>query len=242
MRNALRVAAFDVVAPLVAIAALLMIGVALDWPLWWVSLCSILALLIVQGMVVNFALARRDKVTMGTDDEGPGLRLAVVGLTTVALAVAATVTYTHWTVPERERSAGMAQVVQVAAGFAESAMTFNPQDPMGSVNKAADLMDPERGAKFKDASSKAVTAEAAKNISTRALTVSAGVEAISAEEASVAVVMRATRNVPGQDQDNAVIALRVVLSNSTGQWRVLDFTPISPPVGPEPAPAQPPGR
>ena len=38
MRNRLRVLAFDIAAPLAAIAALLIIGMALGWPLWWVSL------------------------------------------------------------------------------------------------------------------------------------------------------------------------------------------------------------
>jgi hypothetical protein len=37
MRNPARVLAFDIVAPLVAISALLVIGVMLEWPLWWVS-------------------------------------------------------------------------------------------------------------------------------------------------------------------------------------------------------------
>ena len=53
---------------------------AMDWPLWWVSLASVLCLLIVEGVIVNIVLARRDGVTVGTDDDGPGLRLAVVGL------------------------------------------------------------------------------------------------------------------------------------------------------------------
>ena len=84
MRNRWRVLAFDVAAPVAAIAARVYIGVALAWPLWWVSVCSVLCLLIVQGMIVNFVLLRRDGVTVGTDDDGPGLRLAVVGLATAA--------------------------------------------------------------------------------------------------------------------------------------------------------------
>src|SRR5262245_57168057 len=98
MRNISRVLVFDIVAPLLAIAALVLIGVALQWPPWWVSACSVLCLLIVQGMVVNFLLARRDSVTVGTDDDGPGLRLAVVGLATAALVAAVLVGYTRWTV------------------------------------------------------------------------------------------------------------------------------------------------
>ena len=100
MRNRFRVLAFDVLAPLGAILALVYLGIALAWPLWWVSVCSVLCLLIVQGMVVNIALYRRDGVTVGTDDDGPGLRLAVVGLATAALAAAVVVGYTQWTAPD----------------------------------------------------------------------------------------------------------------------------------------------
>ena len=76
MRNVLRVLAFDIVGPLAAIAALLMIGVFLGWPLWWVAVASMLCLLVVQAVLVNFYLMRRDRVTVGTDDDGPALRLA----------------------------------------------------------------------------------------------------------------------------------------------------------------------
>ncbi len=53
MRNRLRVLAFDIAAPLAAIAALIYIGMAMGWPLWWVSLASVLCLLIVEGVIVN---------------------------------------------------------------------------------------------------------------------------------------------------------------------------------------------
>ena len=49
MRNAWRVLAFDIAAPLAAIAALLAIGYVLNWPAWWVSACSVLTLLIVPA-------------------------------------------------------------------------------------------------------------------------------------------------------------------------------------------------
>ena len=91
MRNLTRVLAFDVTAPLAAIAALLMIGVMLGWPMWWVSVCSMLCLLIAQAVIVNVVLFRRDSVTVGTDDDAPGLRLAVVAVTATALAAAVTV-------------------------------------------------------------------------------------------------------------------------------------------------------
>ena len=89
MRNRLRVLVFDILAPVAAIAGLLYVGLALGWPLWWVSVCSVLCLLIVQGVIVNLALMRRDGVTVGTDDDGPGLRLAVMGLASVAVVAAA---------------------------------------------------------------------------------------------------------------------------------------------------------
>ena len=64
MRNAWRVLAFDVAAPLAAIAALLAIGVVLAWPAWWVSMCSVLVLLIVEGVAVNVFLLRRDSALL----------------------------------------------------------------------------------------------------------------------------------------------------------------------------------
>ena len=57
MRNVWRLLAFDIVAPLAAIGALLMIGVVLGWPLWWVSACSVLVLLIVEGLGRQFLAA-----------------------------------------------------------------------------------------------------------------------------------------------------------------------------------------
>ena len=58
MRNRLRVLAFDVLAPAAAIAALVFIGVALAWPLWWVSVASMLCLLIVQAVIASSGVMR----------------------------------------------------------------------------------------------------------------------------------------------------------------------------------------
>ncbi len=87
MRNLARVLVFDAIAPAVAISALLIIGVMLDWPLWWVSVCSILCLLIVEAVVVNIVGYRRDSVTVGTDDDKPVLRMAVVAIAASAKTV-----------------------------------------------------------------------------------------------------------------------------------------------------------
>jgi hypothetical protein len=114
VRNLWRVLAFDVAAPSAAVAALLTIGIGLSWPLWWVSACSVLILLILEGVVVNCWLLRRDLVTIGTDDDAPGLRLAVVGLCAVALVAAVLTEYTHWTLPDRGLKADSAEVVLAA--------------------------------------------------------------------------------------------------------------------------------
>jgi hypothetical protein len=229
MRNAWRVFAFDVAAPLAAIAALLMIGVALQWRVWWVAVCSVLCLLIVEGMIVNFALARRDKVTVGTDDDGPGLRLAVVGLTTAALVAAVLVCYTQLTVPDRERDSNMAEVVRLATNVTEATATFTPQDPTSSIERAAALMVPEQADAYRKGFAKTAAELAAKNVSAQARTVSAGVEAISPQAASVAVVMRSTQTTPNSPPERAILALRVTLTKPNGQWKVFDVTPINPP-------------
>ena len=76
MRNVLRVLLFDVVVPIVAIGALLAVGMFLGWPLWWVAVASMLCLLVVEAVLLNAYLVRRDRVSFGTDDDGPRLRLA----------------------------------------------------------------------------------------------------------------------------------------------------------------------
>jgi hypothetical protein len=227
MRNALRLALFDVLAPMAAIAALVYVGMALAWPLWWVSVCSVLCLLIVQAMVVDYVLYRRDGVTVGTDDDGPGLRLAVVGVTAAALIAAVVVGYTQWTVPEREMRADVNEVVGIASSVAEASATFTPQDPNASIDRAAGLMTPERAESYRSEFATVARELTSKNISGQAATISAGVEAIGPAVASVAVVMRGTQNAPGKKPDVAVYALRITLTKDGGKWMVVDVTPIN---------------
>lgn len=226
MRNLLRVLAFDVAAPLAAIAALVYIGLALAWPLWWVSVCSVLCVLIVQGVIVDIVLARRDGVTVGTDDDGPGLRLAVAGVATAALIAAVLVGYLRWTVPDRDFTSDSAEVVRIASSVSEATATFTPQSPTASIDRAAAQMVPERAESFKNEFAAVAKDLTSKNVSAQASTVSAGVEAIGPTAASVAVVLRGTQSVPGEPVDNAVLALRVTLSKIDGRWLVDDVTPL----------------
>jgi hypothetical protein len=227
MRNRLRVVAFDVLAPLAAIAGLVFVGLALAWPLWWVAVCSVLCLLIVQGMIVDFVLYRRDGVTVGTDDEGPVLRLMVVGLTAAVMVVAVVVGYTRWTEPDRAMRADVAEVVGIASSVAEASATFTPQDPNASIDRATGLMTPERAEAYRSEFAQVAKELASKNIAGQANTISTGVEAIGPAAASVAVVMRGTQNAPGKPPDVAVLALRITLTKAGGKWLVVDVTPIN---------------
>jgi len=222
-----RVLAFDVAAPLAAIAALLTIGIVLSWPLWWVSVSSVLVLLIVEGVVANFWLLHRDSVTVGTDDDAPGLRLAVVGLCAVALVAAVLTGYTHWTLPDRELKADSAEAVRIASGMAEATATFSPQQPTASLDRAAALMVPEQATAFKDQLAKATADLVHRNVSAEASMLEAGVEAIGPSAASVAVILRATQNAAGQPPSHAVLALRVALTKQSDHWLVLGVSPIN---------------
>jgi hypothetical protein len=227
MRNAWRVLAFDIAAPLAAICALLAIGVVLGWPRWWVSTCSVLVLLIVEGVAVNVWLLRRDSVTVGTDDAAPGLRLAVVGLCVVAVVSAVLTGYIHWTLPDRRLNADSAEVVRIATGMAEATATFSPQEPTASIDRAAAMMVPEQATAFKDNFTKATADLVHRNVTASASTLGAGVEAIGPSAAVVAVILRATQNAPGQPPSNAVLALRVALTKQSDHWLVLDVSPIN---------------
>jgi hypothetical protein len=227
MRNGWRVLAFDVAAPLAAIAALVLIGIVLSWPLWWVSLCSVLVLLIVEGLVVNFVLLRRDSVTVGTDDDAPGLRLAVAGLSTAAIVAAVLTGYGHWTMSDRRFKRDSAEVVQIATGMAEATATFSPQDPTASADRAAAMMVPEQANAFKEQFAKSTADLAHRNVTAQAETLGAGVEALGPSAASVAVVLRGTQSAPGQPPTRAVLALRVTMTKNSGHWLVFDVSPIN---------------
>ncbi|UDM33856.1 hypothetical protein MJO63_20585 [Mycobacterium ulcerans] len=226
MRNAWRLAAFDILAPLVAIAALVMIGFILGWPWWWISACSVLVLLVLEGVAVNFWLFRRDAVTVGTD-EAPGLRLAVVFLCTAALVAAVLTGYTHWTSPDRDFNRDSRRVVAIATGMAEAVASFSPGAPNASADRAAAMMVPERVAEFKAQYAKSSADLVQHKITAQADTLSAGVEALGPSAASVAVILRVTQNSPGQPPSQAAPALRVSLTKRGNDWLVLDVVPIN---------------
>jgi hypothetical protein len=227
MRNIWRLLAFDILAPLAAIAALLMIGVVLDWPWWWVSACSMLVLLILEGVGVNFWLLRRDAVSVGTDDDAPGLRLAVVFLCAVALSAAVLTGFTHWTRSDRDFKWDSREVVQVATGMAEAMASFTPAAPTSSIDRAATMMVPEQAGAFKEQYRKSSVDLAQHNITAQAATLAAGVEALGPSAASVAVILRVTQSSPGQPASQAAPALRVTLTKKGGNWLVSDVTPIN---------------
>lgn len=225
-RTLWRVLAFDIAAPLAAIGGLLLVGLMLDWPLWWVSVCSVLVLLIVEGMVVNFLLLRRDAVTIGTDDDRPGLRLGVVGLAATALVAAAVVGYLRWTVPDQELEADSGEAVKTAVAMAEAAATVSPANPDASIEKAAAFMVPDRVNAFRESIGRTATEMANRNVAVQAQTLSAGVEALGPSAARVAVVLRSVQTVANQQVKQAVVPVRVTLTKRGGQWMVLEMSPI----------------
>lgn len=226
MRNRWRVLAFDILAPIAAIAGLVYIGAGLAWPLWWVSVCSVLCLLVIEGVAINVVLARRDGVTVGTDDDGPRLRLGVAALASAAVVAAVVVGYLNWTVPDRTLRSDTAEVVGIASSVSEASATFTPQSPTASIDRATRMMSPQSAEAFKSEFTNVAKDLTSRNISAQASTVSAGIEAIGPTDASVAVIMRGTQQAPGQPPDSAVLALRVTLSKQDGRWLVDDVSPI----------------
>ncbi len=227
MRNLWRLLAFDIVAPLAAIAALLAIGVVLDWPPWWVSACSVLVLLIAEGMAVDFWLLRRDSVSLGTDDDAPGLRLAVAFLCAAALSAAVLTGYLHWTRPDREFKRDSREVVQVATAVAEAMASFTPGTPTSSIDRATAKMVPEQADAFREQYQKDGADLARHNVTAQAATLSAGVEALGPSAASVAVILRVTQTSPGQPPSQAAPALRVALTKRGNDWLVSGVLPIN---------------
>ena len=223
VRNRLRVLAFDIAAPLAAIAALIYIGMAMGWPLWWVSLASVLCLLIVEGVIVNVVLARRDGVTVGTDDDGPGA--AAGGRRACHRRVGRrgggrlhAVDGAGPRPARRQRRGGRASP---AAWPRRARRSHRRARRRRSTGRQA-LMTPDRAEKYKNEFTAVAKQLTSKNVSAQASTISAGVEAIGPQDASVAVIMRGTQSVPGKPPDVAVLALRVTLSKDGDRWLVDD--------------------
>jgi len=227
MRNLLRVVAFDVVAPLATIAGLLVIGLTLDWPRWWVSVNSILCLLVVQAALLNYFLYRRDSVTVGTDDDAPVLRLAVAGVAAAALTAAAVAGYTQWTLRDRSFTRDSAEVVRIATEVSEATATFTPTDPTAAIDRATSMMTPDSAEAFQAQFGSATADLAKRGVTAQGDAVSAGLEVLGPVEAAVAVLVRAAQSSPGQPPDAAVLALRVALSKQDGDWRVVAVSPIN---------------
>ncbi len=227
MRNVWRLLAFDILAPLAAIAALVAIGVVLAWPLWWVSVCSVLVLLITEGIGVNFWLLRRDAVSAGTDDEAPALRLAVVVLCTTALVAAVVTGYVHWTRADHAFDRDSREVVQIATRMAEAMASFTPGEPAASIDRAAAMTVPERAGAFKEQYTRSSAELARQNVTAQATALAAGVEAIGPAVASVAVILRVTQSAPGQPPNRAEPALRVGLVKRGSSWLVSDVVPVN---------------
>lgn len=226
LRNIWRIFAFDIAAPLAGIAGLVMIGLVLNWPRWWVMTCTALVLLAVEAVAVNFWLLRRDSVTVGTDDERPILRLAAVALCTAALGTAGWLEYKDWTTPDRDLRNDSAEVVRIAAEMSEAAASVSPADPNASIDRAAAMMVPDRVDSFKESIGRTATDLAYRNISVQAQRLAAGVEAIGPSAARVVVVMRSTQSVMGQETKQTVVPVRVTLTKRDGRWMVAEMAPI----------------
>jgi len=227
LRNLARLIAVDVTAPLAVIGGLLMIGVILGWPLWWVAVCSMLCLLVVEAVIVNVVLYRRDSVTAGTDDDAPLLRLAVAVGAAVSVVTAVVLGYLKWTVPDRDFVRDSAEVVRIATEVGEATASFTPDAPNAALDRAASMMVPEQADAFKAEFSKSTADLGKRRVSATAKTVSAGIEALGPSAASVAVLLRATQTAPAEPPSTVVLALRLTLSKQSEGWKVVDLAPIS---------------
>jgi len=186
----------------------------------------VLVLLIVEGVGINFWLLRRDAVSVGTDDDAPGLRLAVAFVCAAALSAAVLTGYTHWTRSDRDFKKDSREVVTVATGMAEAMASFTPGAPTSSIDRATAMMVPEQAGAFKEQYKKSSTDLAQHNVTAQAATLAAGVEALGPSAASVAVILRVTQSSPGQPASQAAPSLRVTLTKRGSNWLVSDVVPI----------------
>lgn len=225
-RNAVRVIIFDLLAPLVTMLAIVELGVILRWATWWVVVCTASCLLIAQGLAVNAYLARRDSVTVGTDDDGPALRTGIVALATISVLAVAVVGYRHWTVPDREGNADRAAVTDVVATVAGAVVNFAPGSPDSYVRKATEHMTEGQRQSFTRDFDRATAELKAKGISQQGEIISVGIEALGPEDAVTATLVRRTSVAAKAQPEESVLALRMTLAKRDGRWLVDNIAPI----------------
>ncbi|MGV0582313.1 hypothetical protein ABQE45_01005 [Mycobacteroides chelonae] len=225
-RNTVRVIIFDLLAPLVTMLAIAELGVILRWPTWWVVVCTASCLLIAQGLAVNAYLARRDSVTVGTDDDGPALRTGIVALATISVLAVAVVGYRHWTVPDREGNADRAAVTDVVATVAGAVVNFAPGSPDSYVRKATEHMTEGQRQSFTRDFDRATAELKAKGISQQGEIISVGIEALGPEDAVTATLVRRTSVAAKAQPEESVLALRMTLAKRDGRWLVDNIAPI----------------
>ncbi|WP_423488221.1 hypothetical protein [Mycobacteroides sp. PCS013] len=225
-RNTVRVIIFDLLAPLVTMLAIVELGVILRWPTWWVVVCTASCLLIAQGLAVNAYLARRDSVTVGTDDDGPALRTGIVALATISVLAVAVVGYRHWTVPDREGNADRAAVTDVVATVAGAVVNFAPGSPDSYVRKATEHMTEGQRQSFTRDFDRATAELKAKGISQQGEIISVGIEALGPEDAVTATLVRRTSVAAKAQPEESVLALRMTLAKRDGRWLVDNIAPI----------------
>ncbi|OHU46925.1 hypothetical protein [Mycobacteroides chelonae] len=225
-RNTVRVIIFDLLAPLVTMLAIVELGVILRWPTWWVVVCTASCLLIAQGLAVNAYLARRDSVTVGTDDDGPALRTGIVALATISVLAVAVVGYRHWTVPDREGNADRAAVTDVVATVAGAVVNFAPGSPDSYVRKATEHMTEGQRQSFTRDFDRATAELKAKGVSQQGEIISVGIEALGPEDAVTATLVRRTSVAAKAQPEESVLALRMTLAKRDGRWLVDNIAPI----------------
>ena len=121
----------------------------------------------------------------------------------------------------------MSMVVGIASSVAEASATFTPGAPNVSIDRATALMAPQRAEAYRNEFNAVAKDLTSRGVAGQASTISAGVETIGPNFASVAVVMRATQNTPNKPAQATVLGLRVTLTKQDGRWLVMDVTPIA---------------
>jgi hypothetical protein len=89
------------------------------------------------------------------------------------------------------------------------------------------MMAPERADAFKDQLTKAAADLEKRQVTAQGKVISAGLEALGSDAASVAVIVRGSQSTPGQPPTYSVLSLRVAMVQKDGHWLVTDVSPIN---------------
>jgi hypothetical protein len=203
-----------------AVASMIVLGVVLQWPLWFRLSAAAVAIVLVAHVISAIAVLHRSA------DEPPrwviATTLAVVLLMAAISVGAATTMYTSWTVADAVDATDAEDAATAAYTIAGPLTAITPQTREQYLPQLRPLMTQELADAFETKFLNPMPADTPTRVSTVR---SISVEAVADGAASVIAVVKQTPPDPSRDEPSDAIWW-LLLGRYEGKWYLANLAPL----------------